>query len=264
MEFLRVVKRRSLFSELIYILLNVGLAVAILLVVWAVESPLPAFVLVVLSKWRILAVRPRYWFAHVQSNMVDLIVSVGLVVILSAIGNAMGETGIFVQIGLTFAYIAWLLVLKPRTKRSYVIAQAGVAQAVGVTALYMSSYEWSASVVVLLMWLIGYTTARHVLSAYSESQLTFLSLAWGFVVAQIGWLTYHWSIAYRLPGIDGVLLPQVAIIIVAIGFLAERFYGSYVKHGSVRTVDVVMPTLLSLSVLIVILTLFNSVSIGTS
>lgn len=264
MEFLRVVKRRSLFSELIYILLNVGLAIAILLVVWAVESPLPAFALVILSKWRILAVRPRYWFAHVQSNMVDLIVSLGLVVILSSIGKAMGENGIFIQIGLTLAYVAWLLILKPRTKRSYVVAQAGVAQGVGVTALFMSSYEWPAVVVVLLMWLIGYTTARHVLSAYSEEQVTFLGLAWGFVVAQIGWLAYHWTIAYRLPGIDGVLLPQVALIIVALGFLAERFYSSYAKHGVVRIADVIMPSLLSISVLTILLLLFNSVSIGAA
>ncbi len=262
MEFLRVVKRRSLVSELVYILLNVGLAIAILVVVWAIESPLPAFALVLLSKWRILAVRPRYWFAHLQANMVDLIVSLGLVVVLSSIGRVMGEQGILIQVLLTLAYIAWLLVLKPRTKRSYVVAQAGVALFVGVSALYLVSYEWPSSLVVAVMWVIGYTTARHVLSAYSESQLTFLSLVWGFVIAQIGWLAYHWTIAYRLPFIDGIMLPQVAIIVVALGFMAERFYSSYAKHGVVKTSDVIMPSLLSLSVLAILLVLFNSVSIG--
>lgn len=61
MEFLKAAKRRTLLSELTYVALNIGLAVAILVVVLVIESPLPAIALVLLSKWRILAVRPRYW-----------------------------------------------------------------------------------------------------------------------------------------------------------------------------------------------------------
>ena len=46
MEFLKSSKRRSVISELIYIVLNVALAIVSLGVVWAIESRLPAFVLV--------------------------------------------------------------------------------------------------------------------------------------------------------------------------------------------------------------------------
>src|SRR5690606_10662203 len=118
MEFLRAVKRRSLVSELVYVLLNVGLAVAVLLVVWAIESPLPAFALILLSKWRVLAVRPRYWFAHVQANAVDLIVSLSLVVLLYSAGSIGSENGTVAQVILAGLYALWLLALKPRTKRS--------------------------------------------------------------------------------------------------------------------------------------------------
>jgi hypothetical protein len=262
MEFLRVAKRRSLVSESVYILLNVGLAAAILIVVWAVESPLPAFALILLSKWRVLAVRPRYWAAHIQANMVDLVVSISLVVLLYSAGSTGSENGIIIQIILATLYALWLLILKPRTKRSFVVAQAGVALFVGVIALYSTAFEWPSSVVTLFMWLLGYSAARHVLSAYSEESLTFLSLAWGFVIAQLGWLAYHLTIAYDLSFIEGIRLPQIALIVVAISFAAERVYASYAKHGVVKSVEVLMPVLLTVSVVVILMSLFSAIAIG--
>ncbi len=259
MEFLRLAKRRTRVSEIVYILLNIGLAAALLLVVWVVESPVPAFALVLLSKWRIFAVRPRYWFAHVQANMVDLIVSLSLVVLLYVAGNTTqsGE-GMGLQIILTGLYVVWLLLLKPRTKRSYVVSQAAIALALGTVALYSVTYDWPSSFVVLGMFLLGYFSARHVLSAYSDSEIALLSLVWGFVAAQLGWLSYHWLIAYEVPLVPTVRIPQITIIIVALSFLAERIYSSYIKHGYVRTGDVILPTFLALGVTAVIIFLFNS------
>jgi hypothetical protein len=259
MEFLKSSKRRSLVSELIYILLNVALAVAILLVVWAIESPIAAFALVLLSKWRVLAVRPRYWFVNVQANLVDIIVGVSTVVLLYAASHALAA-----QIVLTILYIGWLLYIKPRSKRNYIAIQAGVALFMGVTALMAVSYDWIASVVVLFMWLIGYSTARHILGSYDESHISFYSLVWGLVMAEFGWLAYHWAFAYELPGVGDIKLSQTAIIALGISFIAERVYASYVKHGSVRSADVMLPILLSVSLIFVILGFFNNVSIGTS
>lgn len=263
MEFLRLAKRRSFVSELVYVLLNIGLAAALLVVVWVVDSPLPAFALVLLSKWRVLAVRPRYWFAHIQANLVDLIVSLGLVVLLYTAGRDDGTGGgIIVQIILTLLYVAWLLLLKPRTKRTYVVAQAGVALVVGTVALFSISYGWPSSAVVLIMFVLGYATSRHVLSAYSDNNLTMMSLIWGFVVAQVGWLSFHWLIAYEIPFSQSVKLPQATIIVVALSFLAERIYSSYARNGIVRSADALLPSLLSLGIVLIVILLFNEVSLG--
>jgi hypothetical protein len=256
MEFLKSSKRRSLLSELVYILLNIALAVAILAVVWAIESPIAAFALVLLSKWRVLAVRPRYWFANIQANLVDVIVSISIVVLLYSANGAP-----IIQCLITALYIGWLLVIKPRSKRSYVAIQAGTATFLGTTALMASSFDWDASIVVLAMWLIGYTSARHVLSSYEEAHVSFYSLVWGLVVAEIGWLAYHWTFAYSLPGMGDIKLPQVALITLAISFLTERVYGSYTHHGSVRSSDVIMPTLLSMSVILIVLVFFNKIGL---
>ncbi len=257
MEFLRSSKRRSVISELIYIALNVGLAVAVLAVVWAIESPLPAFGLVLLSKWRVLAVRPRYWFANIQANLVDLIVSVSVVVLLYAASEA-----IIAQVILTILYIAWLLYVKPRSKRVFITVQAGAALFLGVTALMSVSYDWPSSLVVLSMWLIGYSAARHVLGGYEEVHIAFYSLLWGLIIAELGWLMYHWTFAYALPGVGDIMLSQTAIIALAMSFLAERTYGSYIHHGAVRSNDVIMPLLLSVSLVVILLAFFNTISNG--
>ena len=258
MEFLKSSKRRSVISELVYIVLNVALALAVLVVVWAIESPLPAFLLVILSKWRILAVRPRYWFANIQANLVDIIVSLSVVVLLYAASSAM-----FIQIALTALYIVWLLFIKPRSKRIFVAVQAGSAIFLGVTALMSVSYGWHSSVVVLLMWVIGYSSARHVLGSYDEIHLGFYSLIWGLVVAELGWLMYHWTFAYALPGMGNIKLSQSAIIVLAMSFVTERAYSSYTQHGVVRTGDIVLPSLLSVSLILILLIFFNVIGGGT-
>lgn len=265
MEFLRAHKRRSLLSETIYILLNVGLAVAALVMIWATGSPWLAIALVLLSKWRVLAVRPRYWFAHIEANMVDIIVSVGLVVLMYLSGQTqVAGKGIFVQLVLTVVYAAWLLLLKPRTRRGAVAGQAAAAIAVGTMALASVSYEWPSSLVVVIMWLIDYSSARHVLVAYSDNDIRLLSLVWGFLVAELGWLTYHWTIAYPLFFLPGIKLPQMTLLVLGVSFLAERAYASYHKHDVVRQSDMLMPLIFTIGLFVVLLlTQLNQASIGS-
>jgi hypothetical protein len=257
MELLKIVKRRSFLSDLIYNILNVALAVALLVIVQTADSTLPAFLLVILSKWRVLAVRPRFWVANIQANLVDLIVSTSMVIFLY---TTQGHLAL--QIVLTLLYIAWLLVLKPRSKRHLVVLQAGIAAFVGVTALYTVSFAWPASAVVVLMWLIGYATARHVFGAYEEKGMSLLCLAWGYLIAQVGWLAYHWAVAYSLPLAGSLKIPQVAIIVLGLSFVAQQVYGSYMKHKEVRPGEILLPILLSSSVIAILLFVFSSVGFG--
>lgn len=256
MDFLKSSKRRSSISEFIYIVLNITFAIAILAIV-LIESPLLALLLVLLGKWRIFAVRPRYWFVNLQTNLVDIIVSISVVFLLYAGGGALP-----MQILLTLLYIGWLLFIKPRSKRLYVAVQAGIAVFLGVSALMIISASWFATPVVLLMWLIGYSSARHVLSSHSEPYTAFYSLIWGFVFAEFGWLAYHWTFAYSLPGIGTVKLVQIAIIMVALSFFAERIYSSFSRHGEVKSSDVLLPGLLSVSTILILLLFFNQIGTG--
>ena len=258
MNILKLPKHKSVLSDLAYIALNVGLAIALLAIVSAVQSPLPAFLLVLLSKWRILAVRPHFWFKNLRSNLVDVIVGISVVVLLYAASDSFA-----LQLMITILFAAWLLFIKPRSKRSYVAFQSGAATFLGVTALFMVSYEWPATAVIAAMWLIGYATARHILSHYKEADRNLYAMIWGLVVAEIGWLGYHWAFAYNLPGFSGIELSQTALIVLILGFLAERIYASYHQNeGVIRSSDVMLPVVFSTSVILVVLLFFNTVGTG--
>lgn len=259
MELLKIVRRRSFQNEVVYIALNIALAIAVTLLVRVTESPWPAILLVLLSKWRVLAVRPRYWYANIQANLVDYIVSIGIVVTIynAYMSLATPSQKLFLISVLTILYVAWLLFLKPKSKRTYVVAQAGVALLVGVGALFTFAYALPASLVVLIMWLIGYASARHTLTSYDETHVLFLSLVWGVVLAEIGWLAYHWTVAYTPLGIESVMLPRVALTTFCISFIVNRAYDSYYHHQKIRGGDVILPLLFTVSIIIVLPLILN-------
>ena len=262
MEFLKLVRKKSFISELIYTVLNIALAIGVLLIVRYTEAIWLAVLLVIISKWRVFAVRPRYWWANLRSNMVDFIVSVSMVVHMYTVSTSTlsDSRQLLVLVLLTLAYIGWLLFIKPRSKRVYVSIQAGAAIFLGSAALFIMAYNWPVSTVVIALWLIGYTAARHFLSSYDdETHALFLSLGWGLVLAEIGWVAYHWAIAYPLPIVSGLLLPQVAIVVTLVSFLAARVYDSFYHHAKIRMSDVLLPLLFTVSVLVMLVLVFNRV-----
>lgn len=260
MEFLKVIKRRSFINEVIYISLNVALAVMLFVIIKTTGSLLFAFLLVLLSQWRVFAVRPRFWFAHIQANIVSTIVSASYVVFLyvANTSNVDEFQVISTQIFITVLYIVWLLFLKPQSKRVYVVAQAGLALFFGLTAVYNMSYGWLASPVIILTWLVGYGTSKHVLGSYDEeSHAIFLSIVWGLVLSEISWLAYHWTIAYRLPFMETILVPQVAIVVLCLGFVIYKTYDSFAHHQKVRLNDVILPLIFSISIISILVIAFN-------
>lgn len=256
MEFLKLVRRRSFLSEVVYTILNIAFAIALVVVIRYTESIPLALGLVLISKWRVLAVRIRYWFVNIRSNLVDIIVSVSVVLHLYTINTANIEDYkklILLAIA-TALYIVWLLVIKPRSKRSYVAAQAGIAIFLGTAALYAISFSWPASVVVIGMWLIGYSTANHVLNTYDdETHPLFLSLAWSTVFAEIGWIAYHWTIALPLPVVMSLIIPVVTLMTVLVSFVAYKAYDSFYHFQKIRINDIILPLLFSLSIIAILI-----------
>ena len=265
MEFLRLVRRRSFLSEVIYIGLNVAFAVVVALSLKFTGSIVLAIALILLSKWRVFAVRSRYWFANIQTNLVDVIVGVSVVGYMNGVVSSTTLTSLQ-QWGLlgvlTAAYIVWLVLIKPRSSRVYMAAQAGVALFMGTSVLYAVSYDWPAFAVVIVMWIIGYAAARHILSSYEETYLLPLSLVGATVMAEIGWVAFHWTVGYLLPGIAGTYVPQIAIIVLLLGFGGYKVYDSFYHHQKIRTNDVLLPLVFVGSVIIVLLLFFNG--IGTT
>ena len=99
-----------------------------------------AILLVVLSKWRVIAVRPRYWWANFLSSLPDLIFGVGIAVIswccrqlgdsYALVGTALPISPLIIQIVLCIIYAWWLVSIKPKHSETMVGFQALASQVV--------------------------------------------------------------------------------------------------------------------------------------
>lgn len=245
MELIKSAARRSKVSDVVYVTLNLALAAVILGLTVAFQPPIVAYLLILLSKWRVFAVRPRFWWVNLQTNMVDLAVGLSTVTL---IWQASGT--FIIQFLLAALYAAWLLILKPRSNRQMMALQAGVSQFLSLTAIFSIAHYLDSSIVVIACALVGYVTARHVLSSYEESEQTLLSGVWGFFMAELGWLSYHWVVAYEIT--QTLLLPQMAIIAGLFSFVAVKFYDAQYHDRNVGKA-VRAPMLFSLAVLAILL-----------
>ena len=254
MELIKTVKRRNFWSEVVYYGLNVGLAGVLFLMAQAIPSPYPALVIVLLSKWRVIAVRPRFWWANLQANLVDIIVGASVVGLMY-----LPNLGLTAQIVLAVFYAVWLLFIKPLSKRWQIALQAACAVFIGVTSLMIVSYDWPVALVVLMMFLIGYGAARHFLHSYDEEQIVLLSFICGIVFAELGWLAYYWTFSYS--AILAGSIPQVTFILMLLSFCAASAYRSWQKHKKFLFSEVAGPIFLTVATIVLMLVVFNSVVI---
>jgi hypothetical protein len=216
MEFLRAKATRTRVSEAIYIFLNGLVPIAVFFLVRYFDQPYPAIALVLLMKWRIFSLRPRYWWTTLKINMVDIVVG------LSIVGLMYGASGeVVVQILLAALYAGWLLIIKPMSSDRGVMLQAGVAQFLGLSALFQF-YVLPEFFAIVASWVIGYVVARHMVSNYDEPHIEVLAGLWGLIVAQLAWLTWRWTVVYDI-GLP-IRIPQIALIMLVIGFCAARMH----------------------------------------
>jgi len=197
-------------GDILHVAVNLGFAAALyaMVVFWDL-TPL-AILLVVLSKWRVLAVQPRFWLPNVRANLVDLIVGI------SSVG-LMHQTQ-YQLLALFWAalYGGWLLILKPRDHEILVGLQALWAQLLGLLIIFtIPSLVESTILATLLIWLVAWSCARHFFSNYEEPHYRLLSLAWSFVIVQLGWVGLHWLQYYFLFDLRIALVAVLPAIISA-------------------------------------------------
>jgi len=61
----------------------------------------------------------------------------------------------------------------------------------------------------------------------------------------------------------GIKIPQLAIMLTLFGFVAERAYVSYQKHGAVKSSDIIMPILLTIAVVGVLFIFYNRITLNS-
>jgi hypothetical protein len=170
-----------------------------------------ALSVVVLSKWRMFAVKPRFWPANIRANAVDIMVGLSLVLFMS-------HAGLGLQLVWAFAYAVWLLVIKPRSDSLAVTGQAFIGQLLALSALYLVWGDGPVYGLTLLTGLFCFLSARHFLDIFDEPYARMLAYTWGYFGAALAWLLSHWLLFYK-----GIA--QTTLLLSALGYgLAVLYY----------------------------------------
>jgi hypothetical protein len=170
-----------------------------------------AVALIVLSKWRMFAVKPRHWPANIRANAIDIIVGLSFLVFMI---HADSQTA---QLVWTALYAGWLVLLKPRNNALAVSLQAIIGQVAGLSALFLVWGGSSLYILVILAWVVCYSAARHFLTSFDEPLTRFLSYVWGYFGAALTWLLGHWLLFYGV-------ISQPTLILSVIGFGVASLY----------------------------------------
>ena len=212
-------KPASGIAPFIHVLFRIALPIVIFVLsslgigIW-----LPLLV-IFLSKWRIFAVRPRFWPANLRANAIDIMVGIAIVVF-------MGHTdSLTIRLGWAAVYGLWLLFIKPRSGILPVSLQSGIGQLAGLMALFIAWADGPLLGLVAATGLICYLSARHFFDAYSEPYARMLSYLWAYFGAAVMWVLGHLLIVYPQP--DGPVA-QPTVLLSVIGYTLGAIY--YLGH----------------------------------
>lgn len=165
-----------------------------------------AFAVVLLTKWRMFAMRPRFWPAIIRANAVDILVAVSTVVFMSHTQSAS------MQLFWTLLYIVWQVVIKPGRSLWLVSLQALIGQIYGLMALFLAWPSAGIAALVVSVWAICYLSARHFLTSFDEPYTSLYSHTWGYFAAALTWLSSHWLLFYF-----GIAQPTLLLSIIGFG-----------------------------------------------
>jgi hypothetical protein len=211
---LRKLKPTSNVSHSLHLVLVLVLPLAVFALV-RLGFPQLALSLVVLSKWRMLAVKPRFWAANVRANAIDLMVSLSIVLFVLHTGN------VWLQVLWTVLYAIWLLFIKPRSGVVMIMTQAFIGQFAALSALYLLWPDGPVYALALLSGLFCFMAARHFLDAFDEPYAKMLAYVWGYFGAALAWLLSHWLLFY-------LGLAQPTLLLATLGYGIAALY--YLDH----------------------------------
>ena len=247
-------KSRNVASNMVHVFLNLLLGVGSVLVTVLSGSPLLGLILVVASKWRIFAVRRRYLWLNLKSNLVDLIVGISVVLLAYSAGNSF----LSVDFILMAAYSIWLIAIKPLSSEKATLAQSLIAVFFGISAATIMTATLNPLVLALLAFLIGYAASRHVLSQSEDKDFTLTTLVCGLVFAEVAWLCYSWSIIYTF-GSTGIRIPQLAIILTIFAFVYNYTRRAMIKYqADFRFKHIVGPVIFGATLIAIIVIGFSN------
>lgn len=202
------------FSHAFYFVYNALLPLLVFLLVRTSFVQL-ALSLILLSKWRMFAVRPRFWLANIRANAIDMVIGVSVLAFMTASSSEA------LQFVWAVLWAAWLVNIKPRADTLWVSLQAFIGFTFGMTAMFLMWDHAPLFVLVGSAGLLCYFAAHHFFDSFDEPYTRLLALLWGYFGAALTWVLGHWLLFYGP-------VAQPTLLLVALGFGLGTLY--YLDH----------------------------------
>ncbi|MBR3164313.1 hypothetical protein IKF15_03385 [Candidatus Saccharibacteria bacterium] len=254
-DYVMLRRSRNMFSAILHVVLNITLAVFSTALTVISGNWVFGVLLVLLSKWRVVAVRPRYWWLNLKANIVDFTVGISLALLVYLVG--VDSLNVW-HVIFTAIYAVWLTVIKPRSSPLMTEMQSLFAVFFGSFAVALLTASIDPLVGVAISFVIGYGAARHIFMQGEDHDFTLTTFIFGLILSELSWVFYHWSIVYRL---GAFAIPQFPIASTLIFFLFVRGYRSALRHdGKIRLDDILFPALFSVSLILIMVLFFSEAS----
>lgn len=208
------VRPTSGFARVVHYLL-LSLMPLIVFVLVRIQLHWVALGVILLSKWRMFAIKPRFWPANIRANSVDILVG------LAVLGFMSNTDSLTWQLVWTGLHVVWLTFIKPSSRTFLIALQALIGLLTGLGILFLFGDDMPALYLVLGAGTICYLTAHHFFDAFSEAYTRLLSYTWAFFGAGLVWVLSHWLLYYPSTGI--IAQPMLILLVVGYG-LAAIYY----------------------------------------
>ena len=191
-DYILIRKGRNALSTATHVILNLLLGVGSIVLTVVTGHWLIGILLVFLSKWRMFAVRRRYWWSSLKANLVDLTAGVSFVLL----AYLTGSTWTLAHTLLAIGYTVWLIWIKPKSTPVFTEAQALIALFLGSAVISLIFATLDAVWAALLTFVLASACARHVMSQRDDTNFTLSTLCVGLFGAEAMWLAHTWYIIY--------------------------------------------------------------------
>lgn len=253
-DYVLIRKSRNVISSILHVVLNVLLGVGSILITVVTGNWIIGLLLVIISKWRVFAVRPRYWGVNVLSSLVDFIVGISFVFIAYCSGTAF----LPIHAVLAAGYCIWLIFIKPQSSELFAEIQSLFAVFLGSTAVTMLYASSNSIFIVAFCYLLGFAASRHILVQSDDNNFGLATISCGLISAEIAWLCGNWLIVYTF-GNTGIAIPQLAIILTIFSFIANRVFKSGIEHdGKVNLSEIITPAIFSVLIIAILVIWFSN------
>lgn len=241
------VKPRRGFSHMAHGLLTVALPILAYILV-RIDFVGLAISLIFLSKWRMFAVRPRYWVSNIVSNGMDILVATSLVIFMANTAEQ------WWQLFWMMMYMLWLVVVKPRSDTLGVSIQAMIGQLLALSALYLKFGGSSLILLILGTWAVAYITARHFLTSFEEPHAALIAHVWAYFAASLTFVLGHWLIFYGV-------VAQIVVILATVGYgTAGLYYLDALDSSNTLVKRELLVTMAAILILVIALSSWKGVT----